>query len=93
MFSSFSAGLTIRWQMSFFNFKRKSVGDGENVVSPEAVPAVKHRRTGPAHGGQSSQREQLKKLLSNEEDSLKSHLQSNHPTAKDHPVSCSLAAM
>lgn len=78
--------------MSFFSLKRKLLGDGENVVSPEAVPAVKHRRTGPAHD-QSSQREQLNKLLSNEEDSLKSHLQSNHPTAKDHPVSCSLAAM
>ena len=79
--------------MSFFSLKRKFLGDGENVVSPEAVLAVKHRRTGPAHGGQSSQREQLKKLLSNEEDSLKSHPQSNQPTAKEHPVSCSLTAM
>ena len=79
--------------MSFLSLKRKLLGNGENVVSPEAVPAVKHRRTGPAHGGQSSQREQLKKLLSNEEDSLKSRPQSNQPTAKEHPVSCSLTAM
>ena len=78
--------------MSFLSLKKRLLGNGENVVSLEVVLAVKHRRTGPAHD-QSSQREQLNKLLSNEEDSLKLHLQSNHPTAKDHPVSCSFAAM
>ena len=80
--------------MSFLSFKKRILGNGENVVSPEAVPAEKHRRTGPAHGlCQSSQREQLNKLLSNEENSLKLQLQSDHPTAKEHPVSRSFVAM
>ena len=79
--------------MTFSSLKKRFLGHGENVASPETIPAKKQRRTGPVHGERhSSQREELNKLLSNEEDSLESQQQKNHPTAKQHPVSCSFAA-
>ena len=60
----------------------------------EAGQTKKQRRTGPVHGQrQLTQREHLKKLLGQEDDSLKAQPQSNCQTAKDHTVSFSFARM
>ena len=74
--------------MNIQSIRKRWLGHGVGVDSLEGGPTKKQRRTVPAHGQrQLTQREQLKKLLGQEDDSLKTKPQSNHQTAKDHTVS------
>ena len=80
--------------MSFQSFRKRILGHGVGVELLEGGPTKKQRRTGPVHGQcQLTQREHLKKLLGQEDDSLKAQPQSNHQTAKDPTVSLSYAKM
>ena len=80
--------------MPFSSFRKRLLGNGEDVESAEEKPSKIPRRSGPAHGvPNSSQKEQLERLLNAQENSLRPQLQRKHPTAKEQTVSCSFAAM
>ena len=80
--------------MSFQSIRKRWLGQGVGVDSLEGGPTKKQRRTAPAHGQcQLTQREELKKLLGQEDDPLKAQPQSNHQTSKDSTVSFRFARM
>ena len=80
--------------MNIQSIRKRWLGQGVNVDSLEGGPTKKQRRTGPVHGQrQLTQREELKKLLGQEDDPLKAQPQSNHQTSKDSTVSFRFARM
>ena len=93
-FCSFCVGHTICCNMNIQSIRKRWLGQGVNVDLLEGGPTKKQRRTGPVHGQrQLTQREELKKLLGQEDDPLKAQPQSNHQTSKDSTVSFRFARM
>ena len=80
--------------MPFSSFRKRLLGNGEDVESAEENLSKIPRRNVPAHGVPNPlQKEQLERLLNNQESSLRPQLQRKHPTAKEKTVSCSFTAM
>ena len=80
--------------MNIQSIRKRFLGHGVGIDLLEGGPTKKQKRTGPVHGQQQlTQRGQLKKLLGQEDDSLKAQPQSNHQTAKDPTVSFCYAKM
>ena len=100
-FCSFCVGHTICGNMNIQSIRKRFLGHGVGVDLLEGSPTKKQRRTGPVHGQrqpvhgqrQLTQREELKKLLGQEDDPLKAQPQSNHQTSKDSTVSFRFARM